>query len=50
MAGTFRAVLLEKGEGAPSRRIRFDPDGLIFLSPDGSQTRQMRNGAAAAGR
>lgn len=37
-------------EGAPSRRIQFDPDGLIFLSPDGSQTRQMRNGAAAAGR
>ena len=37
-------------EGAPSRRIRFESGALIFLSPDGSETRQMRNGAAAAGR
>lgn len=33
-------------EGAPSRRIRFDQTALVFLSPDGSQTRQLRNGAA----
>ena len=33
-------------EGAPSRRVRFDETALVFLSPDGSQTRQQRNGAA----
>jgi len=37
-------------EGAPSRRVRFESGAMVFLSPDGSQTRQMRNGAAAAGR
>ncbi len=33
-------------EGAPSRRVRFDAAALVFLSPDGSQTRQARHGAA----
>ena len=32
-------------EGAPSRRIQFDETALVLLSPDGSQTRQQRNGA-----
>ncbi len=32
-------------EGAPSRRVRFDETALVFLSPDGSQTRQPRHGA-----
>lgn len=34
-------------EGAPARRVRFDETALVFLSPDGSQTRQQRNGAVA---
>lgn len=37
-------------EGAPVRRVRFEDGALILLNPDGSQTRQIRNGAAAAGR
>ncbi|MBA4012880.1 MAG: hypothetical protein C0481_13515 [Phenylobacterium sp.] len=43
------APLNDKGlfyvEGAPSRRIQFEESALVFLSPDGSQTRQQRNGA-----
>lgn len=33
-------------EGAPARRVRFDDGALVFLTADGSETRQARHGAA----